>query len=164
MNEASIALSAEQIAFIRGNVTIYAAATGTDLSPQIARAAGCRVDVKNNLVTIFLSAARAAALLEAVRAHRTLAVVFSLPGNHKAIQLKTRDAGIVHLQRDDAILIANYCERMIAHITPLGFAPDMLRVFFSIPVSDAVALQFTPDTAFDQTPGPNAGAALAMPA
>lgn len=156
-----IALTTEQIVFIQGNVTIYAAATGADLSPQIARAAGCRVNTKENHVTIFLGAARASALLAAVRAHHTLAVVFSQPGIHKAMQLKTRAADIVSLQRDDAVFIADYCERMIAHITPLGFAPDMLRAFFSIPLSDAVALQFTPDDAFDQTPGPNAGVALA---
>lgn len=157
-----IELSAEQIAFIEGNVTIYAAATGADLSPQVARAAGCRVDVKHHRVTIFLSAARASALIAAVRAHRTLAVVFAQPGTHQAIQLKTQDAQIVNLQRDDSVLIANYRERMIAHISPIGFAPEMLRAFFGTPLSDAIALQFTPCAAFDQTPGPNAGAALIL--
>ena len=52
-------LSDEQIAFIQGNVTIYAATTGADLSPHIARGAGCRVDAESNRITIFLSAARA---------------------------------------------------------------------------------------------------------
>jgi biotin carboxylase len=164
MNTAdSITLSAEQAAFIQGNVTIYAAAIGADLTPQITRAAGCRVDANNRQVTIFVSAARASAMLAAVRNHRTLAAVFSQPGNHKAIQLKTSNADMVGLQRDDATLISHYYERMIAHISPFGFAPDMLRAFFSIPISDAVALQFTVTSAFDQTPGPNAGAALRMP-
>ncbi|HET8710258.1 MAG TPA: hypothetical protein VFM32_02695 [Spongiibacteraceae bacterium] len=164
MSPTPVALSAEQAAFIQGNVTMYAAATGADGSPQIARGAGCRVDVENQRVTIFFSAARASALLAAVRAQGALAVVFSLPGVHKAMQLKTSAAQIVHVQRSDAVLMADYCERMIAHIAPLGFAPAMLRAFFSLPKSDAVALQFEPDAAFDQTPGPNAGAALAMPA
>jgi hypothetical protein len=164
MNANIIALSAEQIAFIQGNVTIYAAATGADLSPQIARAAGCRVDAQSRQITIFVGAARADAMLVAMRAQHSLAVVFSQPGNHKAIQLKTYNADIVNLHRDDSVLIADYCERMIAHITPLGFSPDMLRAFFSIPISDAVALQFIPSAAFDQTPGPNAGASLAISA
>lgn len=157
-------LGAEHIAFIQGNVTMYAAAAGADLTPQIARASGCRVDADGQRVTIFLNASRAAAMLTAVRSQRTLAVVFSQPGNHKALQLKANDVEIIGLQRDDATLIANYCERMIAHIAPLGFSAEMLRVFFATPISDAVALQFIPHAAFDQTPGPNAGAALALPA
>jgi hypothetical protein len=165
MNRANpITLSAEQAAFIQGNVTMYVAAIGTDLSPQIVRAAGCRVDANNRQVTIFVSAARAGALLAAVRSHRTLAAVFSQPGNHKAMQLKSADAEVVELQRADATLITRYCERLIAHIAPFGFTPAMLRAFLSIPIGDAVALQFTPAAAFDQTPGPNAGAALRMSA
>lgn len=155
-----MALSADQIAFIQGNVTMYVAATGADLSPQVARATGCRIDAKTNRVTIFLSAARAGALIAAVRSHRTLAAVFSQPGTHQALQLKTRDAEIISIQRDDGLLITEYRERLIAHISPLGFTPDMLRAFFGIPMSDAIALQFTPYAAFDQTPGPNAGAAF----
>lgn len=162
MNAARIALSDEQIAFIQGNVTIYAAAMATDLTPRIARAAGCRVDAEHHRVTIFLSAARASELLAAVRAQRALAVVYSQPGMHKALQLKTRTADIVDLQQHDAIFIRDYCDRMIAHIAPLGFTPDMLRAFFAIPLSDAIALQFTPCAIFDQTPGPNAGAALGI--
>lgn len=155
-----IELSAAQIAFIEGNVTIYAAAVGADLSPQVARAIGCRIDAANKRITIFLSTARAGALIAAVRAHRTLAVVFAQPGTHEAIQLKTHDANIVNLERDDPMLIANYRERMVAHISPIGFAGDMLCAFFGISISDAIALQFTPSAAFDQTPGPNAGAEL----
>ena len=156
----AIMLSTEQIAFIQGNVTIYAAATGSDFSPQVARATGCRVDMKNHRVTIFLSATHAVELIAAVRAHRTLAVVFAQPGTHQALQLKASDADIVQLQRDDAVLIANYRDRMIAHIVPIGFSDDMLRAFFGLSMSDTVALQFTPCAAFDQTPGPNAGSAI----
>ena len=155
-----IKLNTAQIAFVEGNVTIYAAATGADLSPQVVRATGCRVDKKTRRVTIFLSASRAAALIAAVRAHRTLAVVFAQPGTHRAMQLKAQDAEVVSLQRDDLVFIADYRERMIAHISPIGFAPEMLRAFFGISMSDAIALQFTPCAAFDQTPGPNAGAEI----
>jgi hypothetical protein len=160
MQASTIQLTAAQIAFMQGNVTMYAAATGADLSPQVARATGCRVDATSNRVTIFVNATYAAAVIASVRAHRTLAVVFSQPHNHQAIQLKSHDAQIAAMQNDDWVLVADYRERMIAHISPIGFAPEMLRAFFGTSVSDIVALQFTPCAAFDQTPGPNAGAAL----
>lgn len=164
MSAGVFALSAEQIAFIEGEVTIYAAATGADLLPQVVRGAGCRVDARNRTVMIFVSAANASALLTALRHRGALAAVFAQPGSHKALQLKSESASIVSLGRDDAVFIANYRERMIAHIAPFGFASDVLRALFSLPVSDAVALQFTPCAVFDQTPGPNAGAMVSLPA
>jgi len=153
-------LSAAQIAFIQGNVTMYAATAGDGAHPHVTRATGARVDTDSHAVTVFVSATEAGALLADVRAGGALAVVFCEPGSEKAIQLKSDGADILQLQRDDPQLIADYCERLIRHIVPLGFSPQMLRSFFARPLGDAIALRFLPCAAFDQTPGPNAGAAL----
>lgn len=155
-----IALSAEQIAFIEGNVTMYAATAGDNARPHVARLAGIRVDASTNTITAFMNANNAGALLADIRAARAIAVVFCEPGSEKAIQLKSKRAEIIPLQRDDQQLMVNYRERLIRHITPLGFSSEMLGCFFSSPLSEAVALQFTPCAAFDQTPGPKAGTAL----
>ena len=163
MNAAPITLNAKQIDFLQGNVVIYAATADAAAHPHVARVAGTRIDSRKNAVTIFLSALEASALLADVRAQQALAVVFCEPGSEKAMQLKAHSAQIVAVQRDDQRLVADYCERLIKHVTPLGFSSAMLRTFFAPLRSDIVALQFTPCAAFDQTPGPNAGTALVNP-
>ena len=160
MNAAALTLSPAQIAFITGDVTMYVAAADADLTPHIARGAGCRVDATGHRIAVLLSASRAADLLAAVRAQRTLAVVFTQPGNHTALQLKTHAADIVETEPDDIALLAAYRARIIAHIAPLGFTAETLRAVFTVAVDDIAAVHFTPHAAFDQTPGPNAGSAL----
>lgn len=161
MNTTSpIILSPAQIAFIEGNVTMYAATAGDNVQPHVAKLCGIRVDPSTSTITTFLNAHNAGALLADIRAGHAIAVVFCEPGSEKAIQLKSERAEIAPLQRDDQQLMADYRERLIRHITPLGFSADMLGCFFASPLSEAVALQFIPSAAFDQTPGPKAGTAL----
>ncbi len=159
MTTHAIALSAAQVEFLQGNVVIYAASTDGNCQTNIARVAGCRID-GNDRVTIFVAAASAAALLADVRDNGALAVVFCQPHTEKAVQLKSCDAQVVALTRDDYYLMSDYQQRIVNQILPVGFAPEMLRSFFAPPRSDAVAICFTPYAAFDQTPGPNAGILL----
>ncbi|MFT3929595.1 MAG: hypothetical protein QM709_04765 [Spongiibacteraceae bacterium] len=157
---AAITLSTGQIAFLQGNVTMYAATANRAAQPHVAKLAGVRIDAATNQITVFLNAANADALLADIRGGSAIAVVFCEPGSEKAIQLKSHSADIVALQHGDHELMASYRDRLVQHIIPLGFSPEMLRCFFSAPLSEAIALQFTPCEAFDQTPGPKAGSAL----
>ncbi len=157
--DAAIALSAEQIAFVEGEVTMYVGATAANQSPLIARAIGCRVEADGQ-VTVFLHAQRAAALIAAVRANGNAAVVFAKPSTHQSLQLKSRTAEIMPISAEDGAFIARYRERIIGHIAALGYAPSVLSTFFSLDADDAIALRLTPCAAFDQTPGPNAGMAI----
>jgi hypothetical protein len=45
-------------------------------------------------------------------------------------------------------------------LDPLGFEAAMIRTLLAFPDSDIVAVSFTPDEAYSQTPGPNAGSPL----
>lgn len=156
-----ILLSRDQVAFLQGNVVIYASSTGIGCQTNLVRSSGCRVDIDGS-ITVFVCAAQAGGLLADVRANRALAIVFCEPRTDRALQLKTRDAETAAVSRDDYRLLSDYHERIVALISPSGFDPAMLRTFFKPPLSDAVALRFKPYAVFDQTPGPNAGAQVAV--
>jgi hypothetical protein len=45
----------------------------------------------------------------------------------------------------------------------VGYGPQFAAAMLSAPLDDVVAVQFTPESAYDQTPGPRAGAPLDAP-
>lgn len=49
-------------------------------------------------------------------------------------------------------------------ILRVGFDPTFTKAMLACQLDDVVAISFEPTQAFDQTPGPKAGAALGQPA
>src|SRR5690606_41291970 len=89
------------------------------------------------------------------------AVVFSRPRADSALQIKAVGAACVPITRQAIPPASRYREKMIGEIQPLGFTPEMLGAAFGIAAADVVAIRCTPHTAYEQTPGPNAGSAIA---
>jgi hypothetical protein len=157
-------LDAEHAEFISGGVSIQVAGRDAANETTVTRAVGCRVSGDRRCVTVFVSAAQSGALLADVRANGAIAVVFSQPTTHRAIQIKGTDATVVSLEPDDPHLIAAYRAKLGAQVAPLGFSEAFVRSLLSIAPGDVVAIAFTPCAAFLQTPGPKAGSALRSPA
>lgn len=156
----AVQLSPEDAAFIQGGVSIHAAARDASNDTAVARAIGCRVSADRRQVTIFLSAVQAAPLLANVRGNGVIATVFSEPSSHRTIQLKGTDAAVVPSTPDDPHLWSSYRARLTAEDRPLGFSDAFVRAMLSPASGDVVAVAFTPSAAFQQTPGPRAGAPL----
>lgn len=147
-------------AFMTGGVSIIAASRGPDNAPTIARAAGCRLSADRARVTVLLARSQAGALLEAAEATGAVSVVFSQPSSHRTIQLKGNDARVCPATPGDETLVARYADAFAAELCPMGYAEQMARALVWAPEGDFAALTFSPSAAFDQTPGPRAGAAL----
>ena len=160
MTTQSQPLDPEHAAFIQGGVSIVAAARNADNETTLSRAVGCRVSTDRRHVTILLSATQSAALLADVRANGIIAVVFSQPRQHRAIQLKGVDAVVVPLADEDPHLVAAYRRRLGAEVAPLGYRDAFVQAVMSVVPGDVVAVGFTPSAAFLQTPGPKAGTRL----
>lgn len=158
---ASVVLTAEHAAFIQGPVSIVAATAGPDAANHIGKAYGCRVDDDGRSITLILSALQTGALLADLRDNHRLAVAFCRPTTAQTLQIKSVDARVVALGRDDYCTLANHTDMMVAEITRIGFPESLVRPLFSCATADAVAVRFTPSAVFDQTPGPNAGAQVA---
>jgi len=149
---------------IAGGVSIIVAGRDDDNETTVSRAVGCRMAEDGRRITVFVSAAQSGALLADVRANGRIAVVFSEPMSHRAIQLKGIDAEIVPLAADDPHLLAAYRSRLTARVAPLGFSELFVRTLLNVGAADVVAIAFTPSGAFSQTPGPKAGTPLQSPA
>lgn len=146
--------------FIASGISINAAATRPDAVPSMARAIGCRVAADARIVTLLFAGTPAAALLDDIRRSGALAVVFSQPSTHRTLQLKGDDARIVPVAAADRALCQRYIEIFVDGLTQLGYPGEVLRALLDHDPDDLVAVQFTPASAFSQTPGPGAGEPL----
>lgn len=153
-------LDDEQAEFICSGIAMSAAACRSGGVPSLARAVGCRVTADRSSVTLLFAEPASAGLLEDVRRTGTIAVVFSRPADHRTLQLKGKDALIVPLENGDVELAARQVETFVEGLTAFGFQAPVIRCFLASPPDDLVAVRFTPDAAFSQTPGPKAGEAL----
>lgn len=153
-------IDAQRTAFITGAVSIVAASRGPNNMPTVARAAGCRVSADGRRIALFFAASQAAALLDSIRATGAVSAVFSQPSTHRTIQLKGADGRVGALQEGDGELIARYADAFVRELCPLGYAEQLVRAVVWGPEEDFVTVSFSPSAAFDQTPGPRAGAPL----
>jgi len=155
-------LDAEHAAFILlPGISIVAASRRADLTPQLGRAVGCRVSSDRSRVTVLIPAEQNAELLGALSDTRTIAVVFSQPSTHRTIQLKGTDAAVGPLAPDDAERAACWRAGFVAELGALGFAGDLVETYVWSDPAALAAVSFSPCAAFQQTPGPRAGAPLA---
>lgn len=144
--------------FLMGGVSINAGSGDADGRPSQCRGLGCRVE--GDRLTIFFAGPPSIDLFRDVARSGALAVVFSDPPTHRTIQLKGRDARVVPLSGDDPARVAAYRSAFIARLLPLGFRDQELRALLGCADADLAALAFTPEAAFNQTPGALAGTPL----
>lgn len=156
-------LTEEHATFVQGSVSIVAASCDAQRIPSIGRATGCKVHPGRRRVSVFIAASQAPALLADIRASGRLAVAFNRPSTHRSLQLKSDDAVVRALAADELPLVGRYVEAFGLEITPLGQTSEQARVVFACTDGDLVAVDFTPNAAFEQTPGPNAGTPIPLP-
>jgi hypothetical protein len=148
-------------AFVQTGVSINAASRGAGSVPAVARANGCRVAADRRTVDVLVPESKSAALLEAVRDSGTIAVVFSEPPTHRTYQLKGTDATVAPATDADRAAAGRWVDAFAAVLAPLGYPEAVFRALLWADPADLVVVRFTPTAAFDQTPGPRAGAPLA---
>jgi len=144
----------------RPGVSITAASRDEANVSRIGRCLGCRVSADRKRVTVFVASTQYRAFFDALRASRTIAVVFSLPSTHRTMQLKGSDALVESLAPGDAEIIARHVEDFVEELGSLGYSREMVRAYHWCEVEEVRAICFTPTAAFEQTPGPGAGAPL----
>ena len=148
----------------RPGISITAAARDARNVPRIGRCLGCRVTPDRAKVTVFIASGQYQAFFEAVAASRAIAVVFSLPSTHRTLQLKGSDATIEPLAAGDADVVASHIDNFVDELRSLGYPSEVVRAYHWCDGAELRAVTFTPAAAFEQTPGPGAGAPLARPA
>jgi hypothetical protein len=158
-------LDAEAAAFLlRPGVSITAATRDERNVPRIGRCLGCRVSEDRSTVTVLVPSSQYQPFFDALRATRAIAVVCSLPSTHRTMQLKGSGAVIEPPARGDAEIVASYIDSFVIELAALGYSDDLVRAYHWCDPAELRAVHFMPAEAFEQTPGPGAGAPLARPA
>lgn len=153
-------LDAKQAIFLSGPVAINVASHDPALTPSVARGFGCRVSGDLRQVTVFVSVLRSRALLRDLGAGAPIAVVFTRPKTHETLQLAGTNAEVRSLTQGDQELVRAYGEAFGTEIRALGYADYFTRAITAPVEEETIALAFTPEAVFEQTPGPSAGKRL----
>ena len=153
-------LPPDLVATMARGVSVIVASCDAALRPSIMRAVGSRVEADGRDITVYLSRPQSRQLLQDLAAVGHLAVVFSEPSTHRSVQLKTSRVEMRNASAEDAPVLARYLASMERELGQIGFAPAIPRALLSHRLEDVVAVRFTPEQAFEQTPGPRAGTQL----
>lgn len=145
---------------LRPGIAITAASRDERNVPRIARCLGCRVSADRRKVTVVFAASQYKAFSDALAASKAIAVVFSLPSTHRALQLKGHDATVDSLASGDVELFSRHVDAFVEELASLGYAREVIRASHACAAAEVRAVTFTPTAAFEQTPGPDAGAPL----
>lgn len=142
-------------------VSAIVASRDLALKPSLMRAVGSHIEDGGRRITVYLARSQSRQLLQDIAATGWVTVVFSQPSSHRTVQLKSRQAQMRAATASDEPVLARYLQSMEHEIQSVGYPAPMTRAMLAHRLDDLVAVSFTPELAFDQTPGPQAGAALA---
>lgn len=153
-------LPADLLAMMMSGVSVIVASRDQTLRPSVMRAVGSHVAADGGPITVYLARRQSRQLIQDIAATGHVAVVFSQPATHKTVQVKATRAVLRNAEPADEAVLARYLASMEQEIARVGYGPPMTRAMLAHRLEDVVAVTFEPELAFDQTPGPKAGAAL----
>jgi hypothetical protein len=153
-------LDAEHAAFMQGGVSVIVASRNPALVADVVRGCGCRISRDRRRVTVLVEPGRSSELLENIRLTGTIAVVFSQPSTHRTIQLKGTDAEVVPVTAADRRIVERHLGAWVQELVSIGYTAEFSAAVRGRTELGIAAIAFTPTSAFQQTPGPAAGAKL----
>jgi hypothetical protein len=154
-------LTPEFIAMVNRGVSTVVASRDAAMRPSLMRAMGSSISMDGTRITAFVARSQSRQLLLDLAATGQVAVVFSEPTTHRTLQVKARAVDVRNADVGDAALLRRYLVAMEKEIGIIGYPFAVVDAMLACTLEDLVAISFTPAAAFDQTPGPRAGSALA---
>lgn len=153
-------LPPELVTMMDKGVSVIVSACSLEMRPSIMRAVGCTMAPGGRSITVYLSRQQSRQLIQDIASTGRIAVVFSEPSSHRTVQVKAEGARIRCAEAPDEPALERYVASMEKEIQRVGYAPVFTRAMLARRLDDLVAISFEPAQAFDQTPGPQAGAPL----
>lgn len=149
-------IDAELKAFLESGVALQAGTASLDGKPHCGSAWGPRVN-EDGTVSVFLDTRRAARPLANLAVNPRIAVIFAHPVSYRSVQIKGRWKATSAPTDDDEAWVKHHRELFATNVILVGESPESVRNTW---MTDVIRVDFAPDAAFDQTPGPGAGLAL----
>ena len=158
-------LDAETLEFIQsGEVALYVAGCDAFRRSHAVRAFTCRPSEDGRSLTTWVARSAASAVLADVASNARLAFTVSHIDTCRTLQLKSVDAQVLPADSADYARIIAYQDGFVRQTMSLGYLEAVVRSTIQLQLHDLAAIRFTPSSAFMQTPGPGAGAALGQDA
>lgn len=156
-----MALTQDMIDFLASGVSHQVGGCTNEGRPSLCRGLAARLEDDGRLVVI-LSGESGFEVIAAVRENGRVAVNFTLPESYKSISLLGRDAEVAPAGSGFRELIHDRYVKFTHQLEAHGIPPSYTESWYFRPDEDLVAIRFTPFLARNQTPGPDAGAALPL--
>ncbi len=154
-------LSEAVAAFLQSGLSMTVASRDERHVPSIAKASGCVVSPDRHTLTVLLFAEAGEGVARDIALCGQVAAVFTRPSTHETVQVKGSDARSVPVTHRDIAAVRRNLDLFTVDTTPLGWGPEFVDALFWRDPAGLLAIRFTPDAVFAQTPGPRAGEAIA---
>lgn len=152
-------LTPDLASFCQSGISVVLASRDRAGRPIAGRGLGCRVDAAGR-VRVLVRRTAAQPILQALGDGAGLAVTFTKPTSHRSIQLKARSALVVPPGPSDAALVEAQAAVFRAELIEVQYSAPFSTIYTTFDRHDMAAIEFQPEAAFVQTPGPSAGSAL----
>src|SRR5690606_31653239 len=100
--------------------------------------------------------------LAAVRETARVALNLTLPETYRSLSLLGRDAEVGHGGAPFRELVLDRYRKFRQQLEGHGIPPSYTEAWYLRPDDDLMTIRFTPFSARNQTPGPEAGSAMAL--
>jgi hypothetical protein len=151
-------LSDELTDFIARGVSLLVGTCDAAQVPHAARAVGLRIHDDRCHATVYLPEVTARHTVTDVAVNARVAVLVSQPLDHRSFQMKGAVTKVSPAEEGARAFIEAYLGQFGRQLETVGMPFEVLNMVSRWP---AVALEFSIDELFLQTPGPGAGQRLA---
>ena len=146
------------IEFIHGGVAVGVATRDDDLKPEFARGWGPQVAADGRSLRLCVTAPEGSQMRANLELNGAVAVGFSPPTIARAVQVKGVASRVGDPEAADLDRVERHVRSFVAEAERIGAPAELsLRMFVG---TGLVAVGFSIDEVFDQTPGPTAGRRL----
>ncbi len=152
-------LTADLAEFMQSGISIIVGSVGADGFPVPRMAHGCLVDPTGR-VRVTVGTVSAARFLDAVALGQPVAATFTRPEDHRSMQLKAAGARVVPATAADVAAAGRQSANFANDLATFLFERAFSEAYAGFWAEELTVIEFLPQSAFVQTPGPGAGAAL----
>jgi hypothetical protein len=153
-------IPAELWPFVESGVSMLVATRSDRLLPDCCRSVGARVEADGSELTVYVPVATAERCIVNLRHNGRAAVGFARASDHRSLQIKGRMRTIRDAAEEERERILRYRSSLAEAWGVIGVPPQLTLRMAHWPCH---AVTIRVESAFDQTPGPGAGAAFGTP-
>jgi hypothetical protein len=146
------------VEFIHGGVAVGVATRDDDLRPEFARGWGPEVSADGRSLRLCVTAPEGSRMRANLERNGAVAVGFSPPTIARAVQVKGVATVMGEAEAADLQRVERHVRSFVAEAERVGAPVELSRRMFV--GTGLVAVEFSIDEVFDQTPGPTAGRRL----